>query len=58
MVAFKRFFCNPKLNHERLHLAKIALEGNTINGGNDVMLSKRYFDDTSINLFSEEMLFL
>ena len=31
-----------KLNHERLHLAKIALERNTINGGNVIMLSKRY----------------
>ena len=43
MVAFKRFSCNPKTKPSCQNLAKIALDRNTINGGN-VMLSKRYLD--------------
>ena len=48
------FLAILKLNHELLpNLAKIALERNTINGGN-VMLSKRLFDDTLMHLFTEK----
>ena len=41
IVALNGFLAVLKLDHERFHLAKIALERNTISGGN-VMLSKQY----------------